>query len=48
MIKSLLLNGLKVKLTIDDNRLKSKLTTNKTIGLKKSFLFKILGFTQSH
>ena len=36
----------KVKITIDDIRLKSTLTTNITIKFtKKSFFYKILGFT---
>ena len=48
MLKSLLPKEVKVKITIDDVRLKSNLTTNKTIRFtKKSFLLVILGFTQS-
>ena len=49
MIKSLLPDEVKVKLTIDDIRLRSNLTTNKTIRITKfSFFCLILGFTQSH
>ena len=49
MIKPLLPNKEKVKNTIDDIRLKSKSTTNKTKRYtKKSFLYTMLGFTQSH
>ena len=40
---------MKVDITIDDIRLKSNLTTNKTIKItKKTFFYIILGFTQSH
>ena len=49
MIKCFLLNKVKVKVTIDDIRLKSKITTNKTIKFfGKSFFHTIFGFTQSH
>ena len=49
MLKSLLHNEGKVNTISDDIRLRSNLTTNKTIRLtKKSFFYTILGFTQSH
>ena len=49
MLKSLLPNEVKVNLKIDDVRLNSSLTTNKTIKLtEESFFYIILGFTQSH
>ena len=49
ILKSLLPNDVKVKFTIDDIRLKSILTRNKTIRVtKKSFFYVILRFTQSH
>ena len=49
MLKSLLPKEVKVNFTIDDVRLKSKLTTNKTIRFTKILFFDvILGFTQSH
>ena len=50
MLKSLLPNKVKVKITIDDNRLKSNSTTNKTITFteKTFFSYTFLGFTQSH
>ena len=49
MLKSLLPDEVKVNFTIDDNRLKTNLTTNKTFRFtKKSFFYTILGFTQSH
>ena len=47
MLKSLFHKQMKVKFTVDDIRLKSKLTINKTIGLQKIF-FTLLGFTESH
>ena len=48
-LKSLLPKEVKVNITIDDVRLKSNLTTNKSIRFtKKSFFYVILGFTQSH
>ena len=48
MLKSLFPKEVKVNTTIDDVRLKSNLTTNKTIRFtKKSFFYNILGFTQS-
>ena len=40
---------MKVSVTIDDVRLKSKLKSNQTlIFTEKSFFYTILGFTQSH
>ena len=49
MLKYLHPKEVKVNITIDDVRLKSNLTTNKTIRFtKKSFFYVILGFTQSH
>ena len=49
MIKASLPNKLKVKITIDKTRLRSNLTTNKSIKFtKKSLFFTILRFTQSH
>ena len=49
MLKSLLPNKLKVKNTLDDIRLKSVLTTNKTIRFtEKSFFYTQSGYTQSH
>ena len=49
MVMSLLLDDVKVNITIDDIRLKSNLTTNKTIRFtKNSFFYTKLGFTQSH
>ena len=39
MLKSLLPNEVKVNITIDDFRLKSNLTTNKTIRFTKKFFF---------
>ena len=48
MIKCLLLNKVKVNITFDDIRLKSNLTTNKTIRFNKNFFYSKLGFTQSH
>ena len=49
ILKSLLPDDVKVKFTIDDIRLKSKLTTNITIRFtKKSSFYTILGFTESH
>ena len=48
LLKSLLPKEVKVDITVDDIRLKSSLTTNKTIKItKKSFLYIILGFTLS-
>ena len=48
MLQSLLPNDVKVNITIDDVRIKSKLSTNKTIRFtKKSFFYVISGFTQS-
>ena len=48
-LKSLLPSKVKVNFTIDDIRLKSNLTTNKTFGFTtKSFFCTILGFTQTH
>ena len=50
MLKSLLPKEVKVNITVDEIRLKSNLTTNKTIRFtkKKSLFYVILGFTQSH
>ena len=49
MLTSLLPKEVKVNFTNDDNRLKSVLTTNKTVKFtEKSFFYIILGFTQSH
>ena len=45
ILKSLLLDEVRVNITIDDIRLRSNLTTAET---KKSFFHTILGFTQSH
>ena len=46
MLMSLLPNEVKVNITIDDIRLKSILTTNRTNKFtKKSFFYKIQGFT---
>ena len=45
MLKSLLPNEVKVNITIDDNKIRSNLTTNKTIKFTRKTL---LGFTQSH
>ena len=46
MLKSLLPNEVKVKITIDDIRLKSNLPTNKTIKFgRKHFFYTFLGFT---
>ena len=48
MLKSFLPNGVKVNISIDDFRLKSKLTTSKTKKFtEKSFYYTILDFTQS-
>ena len=47
MLKCLRPDEVKLNITIDDIRLRSNLTTNETIRFtKKSFLFKILCFTQ--
>ena len=49
MLKFPLAKEVKVNVTIDNIRLKSNSTTNKTIGFtKKTFFFVFLGFTQSH
>ena len=49
MLKSLLPNELKVKYTMAVIRLRSDLTTNKTINFtEKTFFYTILGFTQSY
>ena len=49
MLKSLLPKEVQVNITIDDVRLKSNLSTNKTIRFtKKSFFYVILGSTQSN
>ena len=49
MVKSLLPNDVRVKITIADFRLKSNFTINKSLRFTiKSFFFIILGFTESH
>ena len=49
MLKSLHPNEVKVKITNDDVRLKSNLTTKQTSKFSKKFsLYINLGFTQSH
>ena len=49
MLKSLLPNEVRVKITIDDIRLKSNLTTKESLKFtKKSFSYTILGFTRSN
>ena len=49
LLKSLLPKEVKVTHTIDDIRLNSNLTTNRTLKpTKKSFFFKIVGSTQLH
>ena len=49
MILTLLPNKVKVNTTIDDIRLRSNSTTNKTIRFtKKSFFYTKLGFIQTH
>ena len=49
ILKSSRPKGVKVKNTIDDIRLKSNLTTYKTIKFtNKSFFYTILGFMESH
>ena len=49
MLKSLLPKGVKANITIDNIRLKSNLTTDKTIMFtKKSFFYKNIRFTHSH
>ena len=46
MLKSLLSNKVKVKITIDDIRLKSNLPTNKTIRFnKRLFLYNIRNYS---
>ena len=48
-LKKLLPDEVKVNITIDDIRLKSNSTTNKTIRFtKKTFLYVFLGLTQPH
>ena len=48
ILKFLLPGKVKIKITIDDTRLKSNLTTNKTIRFpKNSFFYTILGITVS-
>ena len=47
-LKYILPENVKVNITIDDNKLKSKLKINQTlIFTEKSFIYTILGFTQS-
>ena len=49
MLKSLLPKEVKVSFTIDDLRLKSRLTTSQTIRCtKKTYFYTNLGFIQSH
>ena len=49
MLKSLLPDEAKKNISIDDIRLKTNLTTKKTIRVtKRSFFYVILGFTKSH
>ena len=49
MLNYLLPKEEKVNIEIDDNRLKSNLTTKKSIGItERSFSLFILGFIQSH
>ena len=49
VLKYILPDNVKVTITIDDIRLKSKLKINQTlIFTNKSFFYTILGFTQSH
>ena len=49
MLKTLLPKNVKKYITMDDVRLKSNLTSNKTNKFtEKSFFYTILGFTQSH
>ena len=48
-LKYILLDNVKVTITIDDIRLKSNLKINQTlIFTNKSFFYTLLGFTQSH
>ena len=48
MLMSILPDEVKINTSIDDIRLRSNLTTNKTIRFtKKFFLYTVLGFTQS-
>ena len=48
-LKHILLDNVKVSVTIDDIKLKSNIKTNQTlIFTEKSFLYTILGFTRSH
>ena len=48
-LKYILPDTVKVNITIDDIRLKSNLKLNQTLLFtNKSFLYTILGFTQSH
>ena len=49
MLKALLPNEVELNITIDDVRLKSNLTNNKTIKFtKKSSFYTLLGFIESH
>ena len=49
MLQSLLPNDVEVKISFDDIRLESNLSTNQTIKFtKKSFFYTKLGFAQSH
>ena len=49
MLNSFFPDEAKVKITIDDIRLGSSLTNNKSFSFtEKSFFYTIMGFTQSH
>ena len=49
MLQNLLPNDVEVKILIHDVRLRSNLSSNRTIQFtKKSFFFTVLGFNQSH
>ena len=49
MVNSLFPKEVKKSITIDDIRIKSNLTTNKTFGFsEKSFFYSILGSIESH
>ena len=48
ILKSLLFKEVKLFITIDDIRLRSNLTNNKTIRFTKKIFYTILGFVESH
>ena len=48
MLETFFPNEVKKNFTIDDIRLKSKSTTNKTIRFTKDIFYTILGSTQPH